>query len=159
MIKLKSILVLLIATTFFNVSFSQENWWEKEAEIKEDTVDSKDSIIFEKGKVNIEKDPRIDKLIDFLGDAIAPAFEPQMDGFRVQLFFDQERSETNEARAKFVKETSDIPTYIEYKAPIYYLTAGNFRDKLSAERLRAEVIEEFPEAIVVETRIYLPGSH
>ncbi len=159
MIKLKSIFVLLIATAFVNVSFSQENWWEKEADSKEDSTEAIKNIEYEKGEVNIEKDPRIDKLINFLGDAIAPAFEPQMDGFRVQLFFDQERSETNEARAKFVKETSDIPTYIEYKAPIYYLTAGNFRDKLSAERLRAEVLEEFPEAIVVETRIYLPGSH
>lgn len=153
---LKIIASIFVFTFFCNVTFSQENWWEKDAEEKEN-VDA-DSLVqkSEEGKVVVEKDARIDKLVEFLGKAIPPAFEPQMDGFRVQLFFDQERSETDEARAKFVKQTKNIPTYIEFKAPNYFLTAGNFRDRLSAERLRAEILEDFPEAIIVETRVYLP---
>lgn len=129
-------------------SFSQEKWWgEEESNSSTDTL---------RGKIEVVKDPRIAKLVEFKGATIPPAFEPQMDGYRVQLFFDQEKDEVNNARARFLNYSNTIPTYIHYKAPNYNLMVGNYRTKLEAERLRAKLSNDFPESIVVKTRIYLP---
>lgn len=136
------IIVLLISLP----SFSQVDWLDNpNKEIK-------------KGKVSIEKDRKIDELIKFKATPIPPAFEPQMEGFRVQLFFDQERKNVNDARAKFMTIQRNVDTYIDFKAPNYNLTAGDFRDQLNAEELRASISAEFPAAIVVKTKIYLPKN-
>jgi hypothetical protein len=110
------------------------------------------------GYIEIVKDKAVDELIKFRATPIPPAFEPQMEGFRVQLYFDQERSNVNAARAKFMSIQRNTSTYIDFKAPNYNLTAGDFRDQLSAEKLRASISGEFPEAIVVKTKIYLPKT-
>ncbi len=110
------------------------------------------------GTVEIEKAKEIDALIDFRATPIPPAFEPQMEGYRVQLYFDQERNNVNDARVKFMSIKRNTPTYIDFKAPNYNLTAGDFRDQLSAEKLRAAISGEFPEAIVVKTKVYLPST-
>ena len=148
---MKTTLLFLLTCFFFSLSgWSQGEWWKENNEKETKKTDTT------RGTIEVVKDPRIEKLIAFKGTAIPPAFEPQMDGYRVQLFFDQEKEEINKARARFLEEIDDIPTYIKYKAPNYNLTAGNFRTKLEAERLRAKLSNEFPESIVVKTRIYLP---
>jgi hypothetical protein len=145
MLKFKCLFsVFIIAIS--SISFSQVSW-----------LDQKDTTVNE-GTISIQKDNRIDALIKFKATPIPPAFEPQMEGYRVQLFFDQERKNVNDARAKFMTIQRNVETYINFKAPNYNLTAGNFRDKLSAEKLRASISTNFPEAIVVSTKIYLPKN-
>jgi hypothetical protein len=143
---LKFFYVLVFVFSCFN-SYAQVDWLDG----------SKDKPVKE-GEVTIVKDNKIDELIKFRSTPIPPAFEPQTEGYRVQLFFDQERKNVNDARAKFMTIKRDVDTYIDYKAPNYNLTAGNFRDQLSAEKLRAAISAEFPEAIVVKTKVYLPKS-
>lgn len=138
----KLTLLLIIAVTVLSQNTSGQVSW----------LDSDNK----SGKVTLVKDSRIDDLNDFRSSAIPPAFEPQMEGYRVQLFFDQERNNINDARAKFMTLRRNTPTYIDFKAPNYNLAAGDFRDQLSAEKLRASIAGEFPEAIVITTKIYLP---
>jgi hypothetical protein len=54
----------------------------------------------QKGDVEIIKDPRIDALIKQEGAIIPPATSPQMVGYRIQLFFDSNKSAVDEARSK-----------------------------------------------------------
>ena len=145
----KFILLLLICLP--NIGFSQHNnWWTNESS-KQQRQFSQD------GKITIHKDPRITKMIEFKGQTIPPAFGPQVNGFRVQLYFDQEKSNVNEARTRFLKATQDIPSYVEYAAPNYNLLIGDFRTRLEAEKWRAQLSTDFPEGIVKEMRIYLPS--
>ena len=144
---LKQNIVITLLTLVISFSLSAQVDW----------LEGNDEKIVE-GSVNIIKDSRIEELIKFRSTAIPPAFEPQMEGYRVQLYFDQERKNVNDARAKFMTIRRNIDTYIDYKAPNYNLTAGNFRDQLSAEKLRASIAAEFPEAIIVKTKIYLPSA-
>ena len=149
-------LVFSISTIY---SFAQEGeWWNNNDTTvvghQEDTVEAQN---IEPGKIEIKKDKRIDKLIEFKSTTIPPATAPQVDGYRVQLFFDQNKTKVNEARAKVLEIDSNYDTYIEYDAPNYNLLLGNFRTSLEAEKLRAELREHFPAAIIVDSRIYFPS--
>lgn len=121
-----------------------------------DTVQYKEPEEFQPGKVTIKKSPLIEKVIKFKSATIPPYSGPIMDGYRIQLFFDQSRKEVDKARAIILGIDSDTPTYIEYNAPNYYLLQGNFRTELEAEKIKAKVISEFPAALVVKDKIYLP---
>lgn len=154
---MKAIFFLLFSISAF-CSYAQESeWWSSD-----DTtaVDSSEEPTLDKnkepGKIEIKKDSRINKLIAFKSTTIPPATGPQIDGYRVQLFFDQNKTKVNEARAKVLEIDANYDTYIEYDAPNYNLLLGNFRTSLEAEKLRAELREHFPAAIIIESRIYFP---
>lgn len=108
------------------------------------------------GNVNIIKNPTIDKLIKFKSATIPPNMGPLMDGYRIQIFFDQSRKAVDEARTKMLQINDESETYVEYKAPNYFLLLGNFRTQLEAEKVRSELTSEFPAALVIKDKIYLP---
>ena len=108
------------------------------------------------GKINVSKSPSIKKIISFKSATIPPNMGPMMDGFRIQLFFDQSRKAVDKARSEMLELDEDCKTYIEYKAPNYFLLLGDFRTQLTAEKVRSELIDEFPAALVIEDKIYLP---
>ena len=144
-------IIIVVVWCLPNITSAQSEWWKTEST---DEGVSKDSITT--GKVTINKSPKIEKLVTFKGKAIPPEFEPTMDGYRVQIYFDQEGSAINEARASFLEEFPDEKTYIIYNAPNYNLLIGDFRDELAAEKKRAEIANEFPESIIMKSRIHLP---
>jgi len=145
----KYLLIVLICLPY--VSFGQNNnWWANDSGNQQRQVASE-------GKITIYKDPRIAKMIEFKGQTIPPAFGPQVNGYRVQLYFDQDKNNVNEARTRFLTATREIPSYVEYAAPNYNLLIGDFRTRLEAEKWRAQFSAEFPEGIVKEMRIYLPS--
>jgi hypothetical protein len=139
-------LIFASCCVFHLSSLGQSNWWSNEQE----------SASMQPGSVHIIKDNRIDRLVEFKGSTIPPAFGPMINGFRVQLYFDQDKEKVNDARTRFLTSNRGIDTYVEYYAPNYNLLIGNFRTRLEAEKWRAELSGAFPEGIVKETRIYLP---
>ena len=167
------------------IAFTQEEWWKAQddssrQEVKKTAEDiertpnnatqldhadrtfSKDTNkyvepeVFEPGKITVVKSPLIDKVIKFKSATIPPYSGPVMDGYRIQLFFDQSRKEVDKARSEVLGIDSNTPTYIEYKAPNYFLLQGNYRTKLQAEKIRASLISDFPAALVVKDKIYFP---
>ena len=108
------------------------------------------------GNVEIIKDTRIDDLIKQQSAIIPPSTVPQITGYRIQLFFDTERSLVDEARSKFVTAYPKIDTYIVYTAPNYFLKVGNFRTRLEAEKIKSTIDREFPTNFIVKELIYLP---
>lgn len=160
---MKSIVFLLFIVSA-SFSFSQNEWWKTESESEETTpervtiptnrVENLDNV--EPGKVNVVKSSSIEKLIKFKSTAIPPHKTPLKDGFRIQLFFDQNRTEVDNARRSILSDDSSAETYIQYKAPNYILLLGNYREELDAERERARRLSEFPEAIIVKDKIEFP---
>ncbi|WP_107039474.1 hypothetical protein [Brumimicrobium mesophilum] len=108
------------------------------------------------GKINIVKSSAVDKIIKFKSATIPPNMGPLMDGYRIQLFFDQDRSAVDKARTTMLGLDDKSRTYIEYKAPNYFLLHGDYRTQLEAEKFRATIISEFPAALVLEDKIYMP---
>ena len=154
---MKAIFFLLFSISTLCTFAQDGEWWKSDDTTNVSNQDDADvDQNIEPGNIEVKKDSRIDKLIGFKSTTIPPATGPQIDGYRVQLFFDQNKTKVNEARAKVLEIDANYDTYIEYDAPNYNLLLGNFRTSLEAEKLRAELREHFPAAIIVDSRIYFP---
>lgn len=108
------------------------------------------------GDIEIIKDSRIDGLVRKQGMVIPPATSPQLPGYRVQLFFDSDRKLVDEARSKFVSAFPKVDSYILYNAPNYVLKVGDFRTLLEAEKVKGNLVKEFPTCFIVKEMINLP---
>lgn len=108
------------------------------------------------GKIDVIKDSRIEALVEKQSEVIPPEVNPQIDGYRIQLFFDSDKNLVNDAKARFLNKFRTIDTYVKYNAPNFFLRAGDFRTRLEAERIRAQIVEEFPTSFVVKEKINLP---
>lgn len=179
------LIVVLFLMAITPIAFSQNEWWrvgkssESENKTEEVTpketpqqiekaapVNSKENVWvgdsatesknIKPGKVNIVKSGSVDKIISFKSATIPPNMGPIMDGYRIQLFFDQSRTEVDKARTTMIQKDLNAKTYVEYKAPNYFLLQGDYRTQLEAEKVRAQLTTDFPEAIVIEDKIYLP---
>lgn len=108
------------------------------------------------GKVTIVKDSRIDGLVAREGAINPPAINPQIDGFRIQLFFDSEREAINDARGTFIAKYPRIDTYTTYNAPNFFLRVGDFRTRMEAEKVKEELTGLFPTSFIVAEKVNLP---
>ena len=75
------------------------------------------SFSFAQEGIKVIKDSRIDALVEKQGRVVPPAIKPQIDGFRIQLFFDSDKTAVNDARSRFVSKFPTVDTYIEFNAP------------------------------------------
>lgn len=110
----------------------------------------------QEGDIKVIKDSRIDALVAKQSEVIPPAIKPQIDGFRVQLFFDSDRDAVNAARAKFIAQFPKVDTYVEYNQPNFVLKVGDFRTRLEAEKIKAEITTDFPASFVIKEKINIP---
>jgi len=108
------------------------------------------------GEVTIIKDSRLDALVGEQSKIVPPEVKPQIDGFRIQLFFDSDKSKINENRARFIAIHPRIDTYLIYNAPNYFLKVGDFRTRLEAEKIKAEIEGQFPTSFIIKEKIHLP---
>jgi len=108
------------------------------------------------GSVTIHKDQRLDQKIADYGLIVPPNTTPQIDGYRVQLTFEQSREAIETAKAKFSAAFPEIDTYVIYKAPNFFLKAGDFRTYNEAEKVKSKIEIDFPTSNVVREKINLP---
>jgi hypothetical protein len=110
----------------------------------------------QKGHVEIIKDSRIDDLIKQEGAIIPPATSPQMIGYRIQLFFDNDKNAVDEARARFINSFPKVDTYVNFNAPNYFLKVGDFRTQNDAEKIKTAIDNQFPTSFIIKEKINLP---
>ncbi len=110
----------------------------------------------QKGNVEIIKDARIDQLIKQEGAIISPAIAPQITGYRIQLFFDIDKKNVDEARSKFMNLYPKVDTYVVFNAPNYFLKVGDFRTQIDAEKVKSTVENSFPTSFIVKEKVNLP---
>lgn len=106
--------------------------------------------------IEVIKDARIDDLVKKQGEPIPPALNVQINGYRLQLFFDSEKAKIDQMRVQFAKSYPKIETYVTYNAPNYFLRVGDFRTQLDADRLKAEVNAAYPTCFIVSEKVNLP---
>lgn len=114
------------------------------------------SVAFGQGNVEIVKDSRIDGLVRSQSTVVPPATMPQITGYRLQLFFDSNKSSVDDARSRFISLFPKVDTYLEYTAPHYFLKVGDFRTQLEAEKVKAACDKQFPTCFVVKEQVNLP---
>jgi len=110
------------------------------------------------GVVTYHEDPRTSKIIDFLVAPMPPDYSTLIDGYRVQIYFNNDKKIIDEQRTRFISSHPDIRTYVRYEAPNYSIKVGNFRTEIQAANFRNSISEEFPTSIIQEEKIELPNS-
>lgn len=149
------ITAILIGSHFAN---AQDGWLKFPVNTKDSTKAQPVKLDYtaKKGKVSVHKDARLDKLDDFVRSGEETVEGVKINGFRIVIFFDQDKSVVSQQRANFLARYSEHRAYVDYMAPNYRVRVGNFRTRLAAEGLKADLLAYFPTAVVVADRIQLP---
>lgn len=108
------------------------------------------------GVVNVIGDNRLNTLTEYNATPQGGNGTVKLSGFRLQIFYDQEKNTVNQKKADYLARYKDQPAYINYKAPNFRLRVGDFRTRLQAENFMNEIKADWPDAIVVEDDIELP---
>lgn len=124
-----------------------------------DSLIVQDSLDFTKkdGSLKIYKDDRLDKIGEFVRADEESVEGVKIDGYRLLIYFNQDKSLSQQQKAHFISLYPEHRAYIDYLAPNYRVRVGNFRTKLEAEALKAELLAIFPTAIVIKDKIQLPA--
>ena len=101
------------------------------------------------GQISIQADDRIEQ-------QIAKKASKQMNGYRLQICFDSDKSIIDEARNRFISIYPKIDTYVTFEAPNFNLMVGDFRTLLEAEKIQEEISGQFTIVIIHKTLIHLP---
>ena len=75
------------------------------------------------------------------------------EGWRLQIKFTSKREDILPYQRRFSRLYANIPTKIIFDSPYYKLTAGNFRTKNEALKVKHEIRKNFPGAHPVSTII------
>jgi hypothetical protein len=108
------------------------------------------------GEVKVVKDERITNLTTWIGTPQKGSSTVQIRGYRVQLIFDSDKDKVNGSRAQYLSQYNENPAYVDYLQPNFRLRVGNFRTRLQAEAWTHEIVNSFPDAVIVEDWIELP---
>ena len=109
------------------------------------------------GSLNIEQDSRIESLI--AKQRIIYRMDSSFSGYRVHVFMEignDALKHAEETKSQFEKAFPDIPIYLTYSEPYFRLRAGNFRNRVEAERCLRRIKPKFKEAFVTADMIYRP---
>lgn len=124
------------------------------------------SLAQSKGTVTVVKDPRIDTIIakrlalskkEATGTIKANGPIVSQMGYRVQIYYGSDRRAVFKEQARFASLYPNLMTYITYKEPNYYLRAGDFRTRMEAQKLMAELRSTYPTLFVFREKINAPN--
>ena len=79
-----------------------------------------------------------------------------INGYRIQLFSGNERTNANNIKTKFLKLYPDQTAYLAYNQPYFKIRVGDFRTKLDAKLFYNKIKGEFNECIIIADKINLP---
>ena len=74
-------------------------------------------------------------------------------GFTIQVYSGTSREQASQAKAQVYKILPESRPETKYEQPIYRVRVGEFVDRLEAQNTYAKLLSEFPQAIVIPTRI------
>ena len=117
----------------------------------------------ERGKVEIDKDSKVDSLIGnyLLNGGKANPAPPAAggggnytsEGFRVQIFSGSDRKEAYSAQAKFQNRHPEVHTYLSYREPNFKVHVGDYRSRLEAEKMVDQLKNTFVGVFIINEKI------
>ena len=109
------------------------------------------------GSLNVSQDSRIESLIS--KQRALYELDSSFSGYRIHIFMEignEALKHAEEMKRKFEKAFPDIPIYLTYVEPYFRLRAGNFRNRVEAEKCLRRIKPKFKEAFVTADMIYRP---
>lgn len=109
------------------------------------------------GKIIYKKSAELDEISEFVGKHKNDPENVKIEGFRVQIYFNENKSVALGQKANFLNQYSEHKAYLDYLAPNYRVRVGNFRSKLEAEKLKQSLLSNYPTCIIIQDNIELPA--
>lgn len=106
------------------------------------------------GNVEIVQDERITQLADKYQKMSLN--NPEIDGYRVQIFFDSGSNSKNAAaniKSGFEIVFPEVKSYLSYKEPYYRIRVGDFHTLIEAVGFQKKIAIEYPNAFPVKDKI------
>jgi len=108
------------------------------------------------GKVEVVQDEKINQLTEQY--RAMSLNNPEIDGYRVQIFFDSGSNSKNKAanlKSEFETVYPGVKSYLSYKEPYYRVRVGNFRTLTEAVGFQKKIATDFPNSFPVKDKIDL----
>ena len=109
------------------------------------------------GSVNINQDSRIESLISKQRQMYH--IDSSFNGYRIHIFMEignEALKHAESVKKQFERAFPDIPIYLTYSEPYFRLRAGDFRNRVEAEKCLRRIKPRFKEAFVTADMIYRP---
>ena len=110
-----------------------------------------------RGSVHVDQDSRIESLISKQRQLYRT--DSSFSGYRIHIYMEIGNEALDHAKAvkaQFERAFPDIPIYLTYAEPYFRLRAGNFRNRVEAEKCLRRIKPKFKEAFVTADMIYRP---
>jgi mRNA-degrading endonuclease RelE of RelBE toxin-antitoxin system len=107
-----------------------------------------------KGNVEIVQDEKVTQLTEQYRKMSLN--NPEVDGYRVQIFFDSGSNSKNKAASikdNFETVYPGVKSYLSYKEPYYRVRVGDFRTLTEAEGFQKKIATDFPNSFAVKDNI------
>jgi len=106
------------------------------------------------GNVEFIQDAKVDQLSEQYRKMSLN--NPEIDGYRVQIFFDSGSNSKNKAtgiKGEFDTSYPGVKSYLSYKEPYYRVRAGNFRTLVEAVGFQKKISIDYPNSFAVKDKI------
>lgn len=109
------------------------------------------------GSLNVNQDTRIAILIQ--KQRQIHELDSTFSGYRIHIFMEIGNEALTHAEAvkkQFEEAFPDIPIYLSYSEPYFRLRAGDFRNRVEAEKCLHRIKPQYREAFVTADMVYEP---
>lgn len=106
------------------------------------------------GNVEVVQDEKITLLADQYRKMSLS--NPEVDGYRVQIFFDSGSNSKNKAasiKGEFETVYPGNNSYLSYKEPYYRVRAGDFRTLIEAVGFQKKIAVDYPNSFPVKDKV------
>ena len=110
-----------------------------------------------RGSLNVDQDSRIESLIS--KQRRLYSVDSSFNGYRIHVFMEignEALQHAEQVKRQFENAFPDIPIYLTYAEPYFRLRAGDFRNRVEAEKCLRRIKPRFKEAFVTADMIYRP---
>ena len=109
------------------------------------------------GSLNVSQDSRIETLL--AKQRSLYYIDSSFSGYRIHIFMEignDALKHAEDMKRRFENAFPDIPVYLTYVEPYFRLRAGDFRNRVEAEKCLRRIKPKFKEAFVTADMIYRP---
>ncbi|MCQ2301795.1 MAG: SPOR domain-containing protein [Bacteroidales bacterium] len=109
------------------------------------------------GSLNVNQDTRIATLIQ--KQRQIHALDSTFSGYRIHIFMEignEALAHAEKVKKQFEEAFPDIPIYLSYSEPYFRLRAGDFRNRVEAEKCLHRIKPQFREAFVTADMVFEP---
>ncbi len=102
--------------------------------------------IAQEGTVTVNQPEAINRLLELKKDI------KTIDTYKIQIYSGTSRSTAERMELNFRAKHSDLPTEMVFQTPNYKIWAGNFRDRLEADRALLKVKKNYMNAFIFKPK-------